>query len=89
MLINIDLGATRKLQLIGIDQTENLKRCFGGSSKIAELAKIDFYKERVLDGAFYLSQKDSEYLVVDMVGGDVHKVSMSQYLFSAMKMVSL
>jgi hypothetical protein len=71
MLNNVDLDVLRKLQLLGLDQTANLGRYFGGADKIVELAKIDFYKERVLDGAFYLSQKDSEYLVADMLGGDV------------------
>jgi hypothetical protein len=78
-----ELVTIAKLHKMGIDQTDTLTRFFGAELKIVELAKIDILKERVLNGAFYLSRKDKEWLVVDMFGGDVHKVDARKYLLIA------
>ncbi|MFG6497277.1 hypothetical protein P8610_18080 [Fictibacillus sp. UD] len=72
-----------RLQRKGVDQEDNYRLLFDENSKVVEMAKINAHKEKVRNGAFYLSCKKSdkadEYLVIDMFEGQVYKVNKMDY----------
>ena len=85
MLAFEEVGVSRALKLhrMGINQTETFREIYYGNEKIVELAKIDALKERIQNGAFYLSEKGNEYLIVDMYAGHVYKMDKEKYTLVA------
>src|SRR5690606_35281231 len=67
----------------GVDQTANYNLLFNGDTRLVDMAKIDVAKEEVQNGAYYLSRRKSakadEYLVSDMVDGQVYKINSKCY----------
>ncbi|MEC1722529.1 hypothetical protein [Schinkia azotoformans] len=80
----LKLEEYNRLQRKGDDQTANYSLLFGNNKRVVEMAKIDAIKEKVQNGAFYLSRKKSkrvdEYLIIDMFnGGNIDKINSDQY----------
>ncbi|UGB29969.1 hypothetical protein [Metabacillus sp. B2-18] len=81
--IHSKLQEFNRLQREGVDQTDNYILLFGDNTRVVEMAKINAMKIKVQKGKFYVSRKKSkttdEYLVIDMVNGQVYKIKSKLY----------
>ncbi|MGR6904592.1 hypothetical protein [Lysinibacillus sp. BSL11] len=77
------LREVNRLQREGTDQTDNYILLFGDNARVVEMAKINAMKIKVQKGKFYVSRKKSkttdEYLVIDMINGQVYKIKSKLY----------
>lgn len=81
--IHSKLLELNRLQREGVDQTDSYSLLFGNNTRVVEMAKINAMKIKLQKGRFYLSRKKSkkvdEYLVIDMVNGQVYKINSKFY----------